>query len=109
MTASSTTRRSVRRGFTALSPNSAFTLTMPRPRTSMKSRSACGQLPSTVSGATSANSGASSAINRWPRLSSSSASSLLPTPGGPQSSTPTPITSMNTPCWEERRAAVRDR
>jgi len=50
--------------------------------------SSSGQVPSSTSGAIWVNSGASSATSRWPRLSSSSASSLLPAPDSPVMSTP---------------------
>ncbi len=41
---------------------------------------------------------ASSAMSRWPRLTSSMAVSLLPTPLSPVKSMPSPYTSIITPC-----------
>ena len=66
---------------TAVSPNIWRTLSTPRPRTSSRSCSSSGQVPSSTSGAIWVNSGASSATRRWPRVTSSSASSLLPGAG----------------------------
>jgi hypothetical protein len=53
---------------TAVSPNIWRTLSTPRPRTSSRSCSRSGQVPSSTSGAIWVNSGASSATRRWPRV-----------------------------------------
>jgi hypothetical protein len=95
--------------FTAVSPNISRTLRMPTPRTSIRSCSISGQVPSSTSGAIWVNSGASSATRRCPRVISSSASSLLPEPDSPVISTPIEYTSMNTPCSVVRAASARAR
>ena len=95
--------------FTAVSPNIWRMFMMPRPRTSSMSCSRAGQLPSMMLGVIWVNSGWSSATSRWPRLISSSASSLLPAPASPVISTPNEKISMNTPCSEVCGASRLDR
>ena len=73
---------------TAVSPNIWRMLSTPSPRSSSMSCNRSGQVPSSTSGAIWVNSGASSATSRWPRVTSSSASSLLPDPDSPVTSTP---------------------
>ena len=61
-----------------------------------------------MSGVSWVNSGASSAIRRWFRVSNSSASSLLPVPDSPVISTPMVKISMKTPCRVSRGASRRE-
>ena len=89
-------RRIFRR--TEVSPKMVRMSSRPRPRTSSRFCSSCGQWPSIMLGAVRENSTASSATRPWPREISSSASSLLPRPDSPVISTPRPSTSRNTPC-----------
>src|SRR5690606_1364841 len=102
-----TIRRRYLLRLTAVSPNIWRMLSTPRPRSSSRSWSRSGQVPSSTSGAIWVNSGASSATRRWPRVISSSASSLLPDPASPVISTPIEYTSMNTPCRVTRGASAR--
>src|SRR5690606_31202788 len=109
--ASGLARCTIRRRYlfrlTAVAPNIWRMLSTPRPRSSSRSWSRSGQVPSSTSGAIWVNSGASSATRRWPRVISSSASSLLPDPASPVISTPIEYTSMNTPCRVPRGAGER--
>ena len=77
--------------------------TMPMPRSSIRSRTTSGDSPRSLR-PTRAMSTTSSATSRCPRLMSSSAHSLLPTPLSPVMSTPTPNTSTSTP-WRVVRGA----
>ena len=98
----------VLRRITAPMPKMSLISTMPMPRSSMKSRTISGDSPRSLC-PTRAMSTTSSATSRWPRLISSSAHSLLPTPLSPVISTPTPNTSTSTPCCVTRGASTSAR
>ena len=100
-------RRILRR--TAVSPKMALMSSRPRPRTSSRFCSRAGQRPSIILGAMRENSTASSATRPCEREISSRPNSLLPRPESPVISTPTPSTSMNTPCMMMRCASFFDR
>ena len=72
-------------------------------------QTSAGQRPSIACGAMRANSTTSSATRPCPRLISSSASSLLPSPDSPEISTPMPSTSISTPCMVQVFAIALDR
>ena len=75
---------------TAPIPKMRRALMMPMPRSSMKWRIFSGDWPTSDLLETRRISTASSAISRWPRLMSSIAVSLLPTPLSPTSRMPSP-------------------
>ena len=89
---------------TAPTPYMFLTLMMPTPRISMKWRTISGASPTRRTSETLQISTTSSATRRCPRLTSSSAASLLPTPDSPVIITPMPNTSMSTP-WRVMRGA----
>src|SRR5438270_1448047 len=100
---SSTTISTFFRSRTAETPNRSLMLMMPMPRISMWCLMISLPLPCTDPPCRRLRSTMSSATSRCPRVTRSSASSLLPMPLLPRIRTPTPITSMSTP-WTEVEA-----
>ena len=92
---------------TAPTPYMALISMIPMPRISIKWRIFSGDSPVRRPSVTRQTSTTSSATNWWPRLTSSRAASLLPTPLSPVISTPTPYTSSSTPWMVERGARER--
>ncbi len=92
----------------APAPYIVDTSMMPTPRISMKWRTSSGASPISRLSSTRRMSTTSSATSWWPRLTSSSAASLLPTPLLPVISRPAPNTFTSTP-WRVSRGASRSR
>ena len=83
-------------------PNRPGTWMIPRPRISMCSRVMGTAEPWMAPVLSRVRMVVSSATRLWPRLISASAISLLPMPGSPSSSTPTPLISIMVPATRMR-------